>query len=102
MENQSAVATALRQIAKGFLALADAVDPTDGVSTDDRYRAVLEAWGDRGLTREQASRLFRQHGFAPQASGGWVRGDWIEVRDDGLRYATERSKRWLDEEGTTP
>jgi hypothetical protein len=58
---------------------------------------VLAEWGERGLTRPQASALFRKHGLAPQAAGGWARGDWIEIRDDGLRYLTERSRRWLAE-----
>lgn len=46
----------------------------------------------------EASALFRKHGFSPQAAGGWVRGDWLEVRDDGRRYLTERSLRWRAEQ----
>lgn len=94
------VAAALRQISRGYEALAVAIeDDTDSTTSEERYRAVLVEWGDRGLTREQASALLRKHGFAPQAAGGWARGDWIETRDDGLRYLTERSHQWVDEQG---
>lgn len=96
--NQPEIAAALRQISKGFDALATAIDPRPDSSTaDDRYRAVLVEWGDRGLTREEASALLRRHGFSPQAAGGWARGDWIKTREDGLRYLTERSLRWIQE-----
>lgn len=92
------VAAALRQIARGFDALARAIeDDETAAPADDRYRAALEEWGERGLTREAASSLLRKHGFAPQAAGGWARGDWIETRPDGLRYLTDRSHRWLAE-----
>ena len=90
------IAAALRQISRGFTALADAVaaGPED-ISSDERYRRVISEWGDRGLTREQASALFRKHGFSPQAAGGWARGEWIETRADDRRYLTQRSHDWL-------
>jgi hypothetical protein len=92
-----AAAAALRQIARGFADLADALDDTGpGPPEDDRTAALLVEWGSRGLTREEASALFRRHGFAPQTAGGWARGDWIETRD-GLRYASARSLSWLEE-----
>ncbi|GAA1026037.1 hypothetical protein GCM10009557_02250 [Virgisporangium ochraceum] len=91
-----AAAAALRVIARGFTDLADALDGDGGLSEDDRIVALLEEWGLRGLTREEASALFRRHGFAPQTAGGWARGEWIETRD-GLRYASERSRKWLSE-----
>jgi len=59
---------------------------------------IVREWDGRGLTRAEASALFRKHGLAPQTAGGWARGDWIESRDDGLRYLTERSRRWLSEQ----
>ncbi|WP_263654863.1 hypothetical protein [Nonomuraea aurantiaca] len=40
--------------------------------------------------------LFQRHGFAPQTTGGWARGDWAEIRDDGLRYLTAKSHTWLE------
>lgn len=95
---QHEVAAALRQIARGFEALARAIEDDEATTpADDRYQAALREWGDRGLTREEASSLLRKHGFAPQAAGGWARGDWIETRADGLRYLTGRSHRWLAE-----
>jgi hypothetical protein len=65
VERPNEVAAALRQIAQGFGALADA-------------RA-----------------LFRKHGSAPQTAGGWARSGWIETRPDGRRYVTESSRQWL-------
>lgn len=90
-----AAAAALRQISRGFAALADAlVDPRPQAG---RELAVLREWSDRGLTRAEASALFRRHGYAPQTGGGWTRGNWIEIRSDGRRYLTERSLRWVAE-----
>jgi hypothetical protein len=96
MEHRTDVATALRQIARGFNALADAIA---GETTPEEVRALalLREWGDQGLTRSEASALFRKHGFAPQTAGGWTRADWIETRDDGRRYLTSQSHRWLAE-----
>jgi hypothetical protein len=89
------IAAALRQISAGFAALADAVaaDPAEPPE-ESRHLALITEWGRQGLTRAEASALFRKHGFSPQAAGGWVRGDWLEIRDDGRRYLTERSLSW--------
>lgn len=92
-----AAAAALRQIGRGFAALADAIDD-DQQPAAGRELAVLREWSDRGLTQAEASALFRRHGYAPQTSGGWARGDWIEIRGDGRRYLTERSRSWLAEQ----
>ncbi|MDL4814820.1 hypothetical protein [Actinomadura opuntiae] len=99
MPQRDRVAAALRQISAGFAALADAVsaDPAEPPE-EARQRALISEWGERGLTRAEASALFRKHGFSPQAAGGWVRGDWLEVRGDGRRYLTERSLRWVEQE----
>lgn len=99
MADKTEIAAALRQIGRGFEALARAITEEDTAATpDERYLAALRKWGDRGLTRDQATTLLRKHGFAPQAVGGWARGDWIETRDDGLRYLTERSQQWLTDQ----
>jgi hypothetical protein len=99
MASPNEVAAALRQIAQGFEALAAAVaGESEEPPSELRALALLREWGDRGLTRDEASALFRKHGFAPQTAGGWARGDWIESRDDGLRYITERSRRSLEEQ----
>lgn len=92
------LAEALRQLAKGFAAAAAALDPPIAhPPQEERVAAVLRDWGDRGLSRRDTSDLFRRHGFAPQTSGGWANGDWIESRPDGLRYITTRSRTWLAE-----
>jgi hypothetical protein len=94
------IAAALRQIGAGFAALADAIaaDPAEP-SAESRHRSLIAEWGQQGLTRPEASALFRKHGFSPQSAGGWARGDWLEVRDDGRRYLTDRSLHWLAEQG---
>lgn len=97
MENSVEIAAALRQISVGFdrlaAAVADEADPEE-----QRTLALLREWGESGLDRDEASRLFRRHGFAPQTAGGWAKGDWIELRDDGRRYVTERSRKWVAEQ----
>lgn len=96
MANPGEIAAALRQIARGFAALADAVDGTAGQPPEEvRAASLLREWGDRGLTRGEASALFRKYGFAPQTAGGWARSDWIETRPDGRRYVTGSSRQWL-------
>lgn len=89
------VAAAIRQIARGFEALADSIARSPDQPESARTAALLRDWGDRGLTRSEASALFRRHGFAPQTAGGWTRGDWIQTRPDGRRYITDRSRAWL-------
>ncbi|WP_157247975.1 hypothetical protein [Nonomuraea typhae] len=88
---------ALRQIAKGFEELAAALGPADEPDESERTAGLIAEWGTRGLTQRQASALFRKHGFAPQTAGGWARGDWIAIGEDGLRYLTARSHEWLEE-----
>jgi hypothetical protein len=95
MENPKQIAVALRQIARSLEALADALDGERPSASEDKYLLVLHEWGQRGLTRQEASALFKRHGFAPQAAGAWARDQWIEVREDGRRYLTERSHIWV-------
>lgn len=105
MSREERIAAALCQIAAGCTALADAVIATEpGPEPDeDRYRALIAEWGTRGLTQDESRDLFRRHGFAAQAIGGWARGRWMELREDGLRYLTERSIRLLgDPPDSTP
>lgn len=97
MTSRAEVSAALRQIARGFDALADALGEPKAPE-QNRVLEVLREWGERGLTRAEASELVRKHGFAPQATGGWVRGNWIESRADGKRYLTDRSRRWVAEQ----
>jgi hypothetical protein len=58
----------------------------------------MREWGDRGLSRAEASALFRKHGFVPQTSGGWAQGGRIETRADERRYLTGQSHAWLAEQ----
>lgn len=90
------MAAALRRIARGLDDLAAALSQDSELPEAQRIANVLEEWGDRGLSREETSVLFRKHGFAPQTAGGWARSDWIESRD-GLRFVSERSRGWLAE-----
>jgi hypothetical protein len=95
--SRAEVSAALHQIARGFDALADALGEPKAPE-EKRVLEVLREWDVRGLTRAEASALLRKHGFAPQAAGGWARGNWIESRADGKRYLTERSRRWVTEQ----
>ncbi len=88
-------AAALRQIGHGFLALASSLGDPEQPSEEDRQLALMREWGNRGLTRPEASALFRRYGFAPQAAGGWARGDWLTTRSDDRRYLTDRSRQWV-------
>ncbi|MEW9547973.1 hypothetical protein [Nonomuraea sp. NPDC050783] len=92
--------SALRTIARGLEELAGALGEQREASEDERTASVVRAWGRRGLTQKEASELFQRHGFAPQTTGGWARGEWLELGDDGLRYLTAKARAWL--EGRAP
>jgi hypothetical protein len=98
MADDAEVAAALRRIARAIEHLADVVAPAPEDSEQARTLALLREWGARGLTRPQASALFSKHGFAPQTAGGWSRGGWIELGEDGLRYASSSSREWVAEQ----
>jgi hypothetical protein len=99
MTDTGEVAAAIRQVAHGLMALADAVaGAVEQRAEPVRALELLREWGERGLTRAEASALFRKYGFAPQTAGGWSRSDWIEIREDGRRYITESSRRWVAEQ----
>ncbi|NUO97212.1 MAG: hypothetical protein HOV96_36640 [Nonomuraea sp.] len=90
------VQASLRLMARGLEELAAALGDEEA-GEDVRTARVIEEWGRRGLTQKEASALFQRHGFAPQTTGGWARGDWVEIGDDGLRYLTAKSHTWLEE-----
>ncbi|MFI9593033.1 hypothetical protein [Nonomuraea sp. NPDC052265] len=90
------VQASLRLMARGLEELAAALGDEEA-GEDERTARVLAEWGRRGLTQKEASALFQRHGFAPQTTGGWARGDWVEIGDDGLRYLTAKSHAWLEE-----
>lgn len=98
IDNANEIAAALRRIARGFDELAAAIGADGSEAGEPAAFAVLREWGVRGLTRQEASALFRKYGLAPQTAGGWARGDWIERREDARSYLTERSLQWLAEQ----
>jgi hypothetical protein len=85
----------LRLIARGLEEVAAGLGDDEDADESERTARVIREWGRAGLTQQQASALFRRHGFAPQTTGGWKRGDWIAIGDDGLRYLTAKSHDWL-------
>jgi hypothetical protein len=91
------IQSALRLIARGLEELAGALGDQQEAGEDERTARVIREWGRRGLTQKEASELFQRHGFAPQTTGGWARGEWVELGDDGLRYLTAKSHAWLEE-----
>jgi hypothetical protein len=100
----TALSAALRKIGAG---VQDLIDVLDSDSTTDKTKQEREialskefdrAPGD-GLTREEASRACKRHGFMPQTVGAWAQGGYLERREDDLRYLGERGCRWLKEHG---
>ncbi|MGP4099225.1 hypothetical protein [Nonomuraea sp. KM90] len=91
------IQSSLRLIARGLEELAAALGDEQEAGEDERTARVIQDWGRRGLTQKEASALFQRHGFAPQTTGGWARGEWVEIGDDGLRYLTAKSHTWLEE-----
>ena len=91
------IQSSLRLIARGLEELAAALGDEQEAGEDERTARVIQEWGRRGLTQKEASALVQRHGFAPQTTGGWARGEWVEIGDDGLRYLTAKSHTWLEE-----
>ena len=85
----------LRLIARGLEELATGLGDQDEAGEEERTARVIREWGLDGLTQQQASALFKKHGFAPQTTGGWTRGDWVEIGENRLRYMTRKSHDWL-------
>ncbi|MFI6926777.1 hypothetical protein ACIBIZ_43065 [Nonomuraea spiralis] len=90
------VQASLRLMARGLEELAAALGDEEAGEAERTARVIAE-WGRRGLTQQEASALFRRHGFAPQTTGGWARSDWVELGEDGLRYLTAKPHAWLEE-----
>lgn len=100
--DKAAVLAALRKIASGF---GDLIDALEGPVADQKTRKEREialllefdrAPGD-GLSREEATRACKRHGFSPQTVGAWARGDYLMTRDDGLRYIGDAGRQWLND-----
>lgn len=95
--DRSRMQAGLRLIARGLEEIAAGLGDEEEADEPERTARVIQEWGRAGLTQQQASALFRKHGFAPQTTGGWTRGDWVEIGPDGLRYLTDKSHDWLAE-----
>jgi hypothetical protein len=104
MTDTTALIAALRKIAAG---VQDVIDVLDNEGTDEKTKEereiVLLKEFDRGLgnglSRVEAVRTCKRHGFTPQTVGAWARGAYLEIRDDGLRYLGREGRRRLEERG---
>lgn len=89
---------ALRLIGKGYVMIADVLEghqaDTAGGNREARQIALIQEWGDRGLTQRQASQLCAKHGQRPQIIGAWTNGEWLEIRNDNRRYLTKKAIEW--------
>jgi hypothetical protein len=103
MTDTTALVAALRKVAAG---IQDAIDAIDDEGGPEKSRAEREAAFakefDRapgsGLTKEEALQACKRHGLTPQTVGAWVRGGYIEIRDDDRRYLG-KERGWLEEQG---
>ena len=101
-QDKAAVTAALRKIMAGFQDIVDVLEgPAVGEKTKKEQEIALLLEFDRapgdGLSREEASRVCKRHGFTPQTVGAWARGEYLVTRDDGLRYIGEVGRQWLKE-----
>jgi hypothetical protein len=101
-QDEAAVIAALRKIMAGFQDIIDVLEgPAVGEKTKKEKEIALLLEFDRapgnGLSREEASRVCKRHGFTPQTVGAWARGEYLVTRDDGLRYIGEVGRQWLEE-----
>jgi hypothetical protein len=102
--DNTALIAALRKIGAGIQDLIGALDDEGGAekTKTEREIALMKEFdrspGD-GLTQVEAVRACKRHGFTPQTVGAWVRGGYLEIRNDELRYLTKEGRRWLEEQG---
>jgi len=103
--NEKALAAAYRQIGRAYAEAARVLDgDVPGTERTDRRLAVMKRFdvpASQGLSREEASRAFRDNGYSPQSFGGWVRRGWI-VRDGDRRFLTARGRAWIAEQEAAP
>ena len=101
-QDKAAVTAALRKMMAAFQDIIDILEGPvvrEKTKKEQEIELLLEfdrASGD-GLSREEASRVCKRHGFTPQTVGAWARGEYLVTRDDGLRYIGEEGRRWLNE-----
>lgn len=89
--------------AVGLVRVGENPDRDGSERTPDEREIALLLEFDRGpgdgLTREEASRACKRHGFTPQTVGAWARAAFLKTRDDGLRYLGPEASGWLRERG---
>jgi hypothetical protein len=98
--NTKAIADKLRQVSRDISELADLID---GNIPGDRGRtareiAVLREFDvkpSQGLSREQASAVFKRHGLNPRSFGSWVQGGYLARKGD-RRWLTDPGRDWAD------
>jgi hypothetical protein len=103
MADTTALLAALRKVATGIQDIIDALDDEGGSEKPQTEREIaLAKEFDRapgnGLTKEEALRACKRHGFTPQTVGAWVRGGYIEIRADDRRYLG-KERGWLERRG---
>jgi hypothetical protein len=96
--DNEALASALRQVIKG---LQETVAVLEGnvPGRDKRSREIAVAKefdvpASRGLSRAEASHVFRKHGFDPRGFGSWVRHGYITRKGD-RRSLSKDGREWL-------
>lgn len=95
MIDEKLLAAALRKIASGVSDIAGLLDSHTRGDDDQvaREMAVLSCFDvprEQGLTMEQASDVFKRHGYEPRTSGAWARRGWI------VRYDLSGGPPWTD------
>jgi hypothetical protein len=98
--DKTAMIAALRKIVAGFQDLIEVLEgPVVEEKTKKQREIALLLEFDRtvgdGLSRAEASRVCKRHGFRPQTVGAWARGDYVVTRNDGLRYIGDVGRQWL-------
>jgi hypothetical protein len=104
IEGLKLVSRALKDLDRGVDdILAGLQDQPGRESHDSRQereiRLLLEfdrAEGE-GLTREEASKACRRHGFEPQTVGAWATAKFLVTGPDGRRYLTDVGRQWIKE-----
>ena len=95
---------ALRKVAAGVQDVIDVLDTEGSAEKTKKEREIallmeFDRGSGDGLTRQEALRACKRHGFTPQTVGAWVRGAYLEIRNDDLRYLGDEGRRWLEKHG---
>jgi hypothetical protein len=72
-------------------------DPSSGNDLSARHAATLHEFDvppEQGLSREQASAAFKEHGLDPRSFGFWVRSGHL-AREGNRRWLTDKGRDWV-------